>query len=130
MCTRCTIGPLLLTPPPALPCLLSRPARSSALGSGVADPALVAAALVAAQSLQTMLAGLTDALALAQAAFVGVDGLDLALEALILGTMTPADFAASTTVAALLAAAAQTPVPGQLVPNACSGSETPMWLSM
>ncbi|KAJ9521716.1 hypothetical protein QJQ45_015360, partial [Haematococcus lacustris] len=105
-------------------------AGSSALSSSAADPALVQAAVQAVSNLQAVLANSAgNSQALAQAIYLGQSQLLSSLSDLATGAISINDFAASTTAEALVVAAAATPVPGQLVPSACTASQAPMWLA-
>ncbi len=104
-------------------------AGASALGTGVADPALVTAAVTAVSNLQTTITGLTDGVQLMQAVYVGSSTVSGLLTDLATGAITPAALAASTTAAALLQAATTTALPGQVVPNPCIGGQVPVWSS-
>jgi hypothetical protein len=104
--------------------------NSAALGSGYSDPTLVANAITAVTNLQTGLSSLSTPISLTQAAYVGQAGLSSALADLISGAITVSAFTSSTSIAAILSAAATTPVPGQLVPNSCTGTQVPVWESL
>ncbi|KAL6763418.1 hypothetical protein V8C86DRAFT_294474 [Haematococcus lacustris] len=105
-------------------------AGSDALSSSASDPALIAAAVQAVSNLQTVLASSAgDPLALAQALYLGQSQLLSSLSDLATGAVSVEDFATSTSTTAMIAAAAATPLPGQLVPSSCSASQQSMWQS-